>query len=134
MPPIALPIRLPTSYPSATARRSASPLAPSRSATASAAGTIWHPGCVSEGACESSVSSECASIPLASAALMAVVATLDPTTVLSGGPPWSRANATASFPGFNCAPVAIAASVSSKWCFVFSSTSAGSSRASAPDM
>ena len=44
------------------------PLDFSRSPIASAAGTMAQPGCDSEAACESSVSSACASMPLASAA------------------------------------------------------------------
>jgi hypothetical protein len=59
----------------------------SRSPIASAAGTIAQPGCDSEGACESSVSSACASMPLICAACSALVTMSDPITSACGLPP-----------------------------------------------
>ena len=45
------------------------------------------PGCMTEGACESSVSSACAHMPLASAALAALVTNRLPMTHASFVPP-----------------------------------------------
>ena len=53
-------------------------------------GTTPQPGWVSEGACESSVSSACASMPLANAALLAVVSRSVVITWASGVPPFGR--------------------------------------------
>jgi hypothetical protein len=62
-----------------------------RWAIASAAGTTAQPGCVREGACESSVSSACASMPFASAAFTAEVRSRVPTIEASGAPPCASA-------------------------------------------
>ena len=59
---------------------------PKRSLAANAAGTTEHPGCDCEGACESSVSSECASMALLNAASTGLQTTFDATTVATGSP------------------------------------------------
>ena len=84
------------------------------------------PGCVSEGACESSVSSACADMPLASAALTAVVTMRVPMTHASFVPPSVFTNEIAFRPGSSREPDTIAAIVSSTWCLVFSTTAGGS--------
>ena len=83
------------------------------------------PGCVSEGACESSVSSACASMPLASAAFSALVMILLPAMQASLVPPRVRAKEMAFLPGGSREPETIAAMVSSTWCLVFSATAGG---------
>ena len=80
---------------------------------ASAAGTIPQPGCVRDGACESSVSSACASIPFACAALMALVTMREPITVASAVPPCVLMYEIACSPGSNRDPETMAAIVSS---------------------
>ena len=99
---------------------------------ASAAGTTPQPGWVSDAACESSVSSACAAMPLASAAPTALVTMRLPTTPDSRAPPSVRAKEIAFRPGSRRDPETIAAIVSSTWCLVFSSTGAGSGLRSAP--
>src|SRR6202043_1104705 len=61
-------IREPTSYPSVTERINCVPVIANCSPAAKAAGTTETPGCEREGPCESAVSSECASTPLANRA------------------------------------------------------------------
>ena len=63
------------------------PSMPNFSAAANAAGTTAAPGCDCEGPCESSVSSEWASTPLASAASKGPVSTTEPATVPVGVTP-----------------------------------------------
>ena len=103
-PPSAIVSRGPTSYPSVTARRKCSPLMPSSSPSASAAGTIDAPGCDCEGPCESSVSSEWARTPLTSAASIGPVRMVEPTTVAEGRPACARASASAARPGGSSDP------------------------------
>ena len=71
------------------------------------------PGWVSDGACESSVSSAWASMPFASAALTASVTSFEPTTVASLAPPNDLTYEIAILPGKSFAPDTIAAMVSS---------------------
>src|SRR5260221_5715610 len=92
------------------------------------------PGWVCEGECESSVSSAWASMPLASAAFAAEVTTRLPSTHASFTPPSDRANEIAFFPGRSRDPESIAATVSSRWCLVFSATASGSGLRKAPAM
>ena len=106
--------RVPTSYPSTTARSSAVPLARLRSAIASAAGTALAPGWVIEARWESSVSSACANTPFASAALSAVVTIFVPATEASLVPPSVFTCVIAHLPGRRREPDTIAASVSSR--------------------
>jgi hypothetical protein len=84
------------------------------------------PGCVSDGACESSVSSAWPSMPFACAALTALVTIREPITVASGVPPWVLMNEIAFSPGSRRDPDTMAAIVSSTWCLVFSFTGFGS--------
>ncbi len=104
---------------------------PNRSPAASAAGTTAQPGCDSDGACESSVSSDCASTPLASAASIGPHTTFEHTTVATFSPPYARANSIAARPGGSSAPETIAATVSSTCCFTASTTVSGKARARA---
>ena len=71
------------------------------------------PGCMTEGACESSVSSACAHMPLASAALIAVVTMRLPMTQASFVPPSVLTKEMPFFPGNRREPETIAAMVSS---------------------
>src|SRR5215471_21868912 len=96
--------RGPTSYPSATARRKRCPSMLHFSPTASAEGTTEQPGCDCDGGCVSSVSSEWASMPLASAASIGPQTTLLPATVAIRSPPYVRAKLIANFPGGSCEP------------------------------
>jgi hypothetical protein len=116
--------RGPTSYPSATARSRRSPSQPSSSAVASAAGTTAQPGCERDALCESSVSSEWAIMPLTSAASGALQVSVDAITVARPPPACDLAYPAAAWPGASCEPETIAASVSSRWCFVCSSAAA----------
>src|SRR5690606_22349313 len=93
-----------------------------------------HPGWVCDAAWESSVSSACASMPLASAATSTLVTMSVPTTVASGTADRLRAYCTAFRPGRSLVPDTMAASVSSRWCFVFSATASGNARRRAPAM
>ena len=72
------------------------------------------PGCVCDGACESSVSSAWASMPFASAALAAAVTIGLPITLASRTPPSVFTYAMAFFPGARRDPETIAAIVSSR--------------------
>src|SRR5690349_7972576 len=126
--------RVPTSYPSATARRNRCPSLPHFSPTASAAGTTEQPGCDCDGGCVSSVSSECASMPLASAASIGPQTTVLPATAETRSPPYDLAKLIANFPGGSSDPEIAAASVSRIMCFVFSTTASGSGRRAASAM
>jgi hypothetical protein len=86
---------------------------PATSPIANAAGTTEAPGCDCDALCESSVSSECASTPLTSAASTAPVNVVEATTVATGGPASARESASAARPGGSAAPEIIAATVSS---------------------
>ena len=122
------------SYPSTTAFSSRRPETAFRSPIASAAGTIPQPGCVPDGACESSVSSECARNPLVMAAVTAVVRNGVESTCASSVPPWLRANSMAMRPGSSAAPETIAASVSRMWCLPLTATSGGNAASRACTM
>ena len=111
-----------------------SPLMPQFSPTASAAGTTEHPGCDCDGGCVSSVSSECASMPLASAASIGPQTTLLPATLEIVSPPYVRAKLIANLPGGSSEPEIAAASVSRIMCFVFSTTASGRGRRAASAM
>src|SRR5215467_4229170 len=104
------------------------------SPTASAEGTTEQPGCDCDGGCVSSVSSEWASMPFASAASIGPQRTFDATTVETFSPPYARANLIANFPGGRSDPEMAAASVSRIMCFVFSTTPSGSARPPADAM
>src|SRR5438045_9505124 len=88
-----------------------SPLMLHFSPTASAAGTTEHPGCDCDGGCVSSVSSEWASMPLASAASIGPHTTLLPATVEIFSPPYVRANLMANLPGGSSEPEMAAAKI-----------------------
>ncbi len=122
------------SYPSATARRNRGPSMPHFSPTASADGTTEQPGCDCDGGCVSSVSSECASIPFASAASIGPQTTADPATVATFSPPYVFAKLIANFPGGSSEPEIMAANVSRIICFVFSTTASGRGRVPASAM
>ena len=117
--------RVPTSYPSATARKKWSPVMANCSPRANAAGITAQPGCDCDPGWESSVSSACASIPFVSAASIGPHTNFDDTTVATAFPPNSSANANAKRPGGSADPEIIAARVSRTWRFVFSATSSG---------
>ena len=107
--------------------------AASRSAIASAAGTMPQPGWVSDGACESSVSSACASMPLASAAFTAVVTMLLPITQrFLDAAERLRRKRSLFCPAARREPETIAAIVSRMWCLVFSTTACGKRLVAAP--
>src|SRR5215510_10840959 len=74
---------------------------------------------------ESSVSSACADIPLAKAAMTGVVVTFEPRMRHCSLPPRSRACCRPSLPGLRVDPDTIAASVSNKWLLPFWITSGG---------
>ena len=95
--------------------RTAWPERPCRSPTAKAAGTTAQPGWNRPARWESSVSSAWAAIPLARAALIAVVRISVPQTVASGVPPWDAMKPVASRPARRRDPEMIAASVSIRW-------------------
>ena len=63
---------------------------PNCSPTASAAGTTAQPGCDRDGACESSVSSACASTPFTRAASIGAAVSVVPATVALPLPPCAR--------------------------------------------
>ena len=107
---------------------------PTASPIASAAGTTDAPGCDCDALCESSVSSECASTPLTSAASTAPVTVLEATTVATGRPASARASVSAARPGGSSAPEIIAATVSSTWWTVCSTIASGSARSLAAAM
>src|SRR5580704_13048012 len=96
------------------------------SPVAKADGTTEAPGWDSEGAWESSVSSECASIALAKAASIAPQTTSDAATVAVFSAEWARAKLIAKRPGARSAPETMAAKVSRMCCLVFSRASCGS--------
>jgi hypothetical protein len=103
-----------------------SPSLACRSAKASAAGTTELPGWALVTGSKSSVSSECAHMALARAALTADVLKLDPTTEHSAVPPrcWTYFDAVS--PGRIRDPETIAAKVSRMWLRVSIRTSSGS--------
>src|SRR5579863_1108950 len=101
---------------------------PNCSPVARADGTTEAPGCDSEGACESSVSSEWASMALANAASIAPQTTSHAATVAVFSAECARANWIANRPGASSAPETMAANVSRICCFVFSTASSGRAR------
>ena len=90
---------------------------PACSPTASAAGTTAHPGCDSDGACESSVSSECASTPLTSAASIGPTEEWSAATVAPPRAQGSSRNAWRRDQVAGPAPEIMAAIVSRMWYF-----------------
>jgi hypothetical protein len=105
-----MPTRLQTSSPTATARSSSGPLRPRASATAIAAGTIDELGCSTEGRWVSSKSSECASVPLISAADDAGSFPPPVSGVASGVPPRARMTRSMARNGAAGSSTAVAAS------------------------
>src|SRR5580658_9672853 len=95
------------------------------SPVAKADGTTEAPGWDSEGAWESSVSSECASIALAKAASIAPQTTSDAATVAVFSAEWARAKLIAKRPGARSEPETMAANVSRTCRLVCSSASSG---------
>jgi hypothetical protein len=103
-----------------------SPLRPSFSAIASAAGITELPGCALVTGSTSSVSSAWAHIALASAALIAVVRKSAPITEACGSPPSPRTYFTAMMPGVMREPDTMAPKVSRIRCLHATVTTSGS--------
>jgi len=101
---------------------------------ASAAGTTELPGCAFVTGSKSSVSSECAHIAFASAALTAVVRNLLPMTEACTSPPSPRAYFSPIMPGVMREPDTIAPNVSRIRCLHSSSTAGGNSWSRADTM
>jgi len=104
---------------------------PNFSATARVAGTTEQPGCDCENSLESSVSSECASMPLMNAASGGLAVIFEATIVDVLSVLKSRAYANAARAGGRSDPEIMAANVSRIWCLAFSTTSSGRARPAA---
>src|ERR1700731_3270499 len=104
---------------------------PNFSPAAREAGTTEQPGCDCENSLESSVSSECASMPLMNAASGGLAVIFEATIVDVLSVLKSRAYANAARAGGRSDPEIMAANVSRIWCLAFSTTSSWRARPAA---